>query len=138
MVCGDKVLVLTVGAGVLLVDVPPAVSAVKHGLATDRRMGKSFSIRLSVTMLARWLRMPAVSAVNMVEWLNGCLSLITTMLSLLAPSLSPLTRGSVWFLLGVIATVLRGEQYAMRPSVEAVRKVLLLMLPKKFHMVSDS
>ena len=64
MVCGDKVLVLTVGAGVLLVDVPPAVSAVKHGLATDRRMGKSFSIRLSVTMLARWLRMPAVSAVK--------------------------------------------------------------------------
>ena len=39
------------------------------------------------------------------------------------------TRGSAWFLLGVIATVLQGEQYAMRPSVEAVQKILLLMLP---------
>jgi hypothetical protein len=29
----------------------------------------------------------------LVEWLNGCLLLITTMLSLLAPSLSPPTRG---------------------------------------------
>ena len=38
------------------------------------------------------------------------------------------TRGSVWFLLGVIATVLQGEQFAMRPSVEAVQKILLLML----------
>jgi hypothetical protein len=53
---------------------------------------------------------------------------ITTMLSLLAPSLFTPTRGSVWFLLGIIAAVLRGKQHAMRPSVEAVQKILLLML----------
>ena len=37
------------------------------------------------------------------------------------------TRGSVWFLLGVIATVLPRKQYAMRPSVEAVQKILLVV-----------
>ena len=60
------------------------------------------------------------------EWL---LSLITTMLSLLAPSFKPPTRGSVWFLLGVIAAVLQEKQHATCPSVEAVHKILLLMLP---------
>ena len=39
------------------------------------------------------------------------------------------TRGSVWFLLGVIATVLQRKQHAIHPSVEAVQKILLLMLP---------
>ena len=61
------------------------------------------------------------------EWL---LSLITTMLSLLAPSLSPLhveVYGS--YSVSSRRSVLRRKQHAMRPSVEAVQKVLLLMLP---------
>jgi hypothetical protein len=32
------------------------------------------------------------------------------------------TRGSVWFLLGVIAAVLQEKQCAMRPSVEAYKR----------------
>jgi len=32
----------------------PAVSAAKHGLATDREWDKFYHIRLSVAMVARW------------------------------------------------------------------------------------
>ena len=53
------------------------------------------------------------------EWL---LSLNTTMLSLIAPSFSPLH-------VEVYGSCSGSSQHAMRPSVEAVQKILLLMLP---------
>jgi len=63
------------------------------------------------------------------EWL---LLIITTAESASAEFITP-TCGSVWFVIGVIVTVLQEKQHAMCPSIEVVLKNFFLMLPI-FHI----